>query len=75
MKSSILLLLLGASAAIRPVENLDLELDIEANARSTVRETLKNQLRAALTRGDAWPTVILPGSEPVMPIPSSAIDL
>lgn len=26
-------------------------------------------------RGDAWPGVILPGSEPIMPIPSDPIDL
>ena len=26
-------------------------------------------------RGDAWPGVILPGSEPFMPIPSDPIDL
>ena len=57
MKSSIILLLLGSTLAIRPVEDLDL------------------QLRAALNRGDAFPCVILPGSEPVMPIPSATIEL
>jgi hypothetical protein len=75
MKYSTLLLLLGATQAIRPSEDVDLQLDLEANARATVRQTLQNQLRAALNRGDAWPGVILPGSEPVMPVPSAQIDL
>ena len=28
-----------------------------------------------LDRGDAWPGVILPGSEPILPKPSAKIDL
>ena len=77
MKSSLIVIaaLLGYTKAIRPTEDVALELDVEANARQNVRQTLKNQLRAALSRGDAYPTVILPGSSPVMPIPSDPIEL
>lgn len=75
MKSSVILLLLGCTQAIRPIEDVTLQVGVEADARSNVRETLKSQLRAALARGDAFPAVILPGSTPVMPIPSDPTEL
>jgi hypothetical protein len=75
MKSSVILLLIGCTQAIRPIEDVTLQVGVEADARSNIRETLKNQLRTALNRGDAYPTVILPGSTPVMPTPSAPIDM
>ena len=36
---------------------------------------MRTQLRSALARGDAFPETILPGSEPILPIPSDPIDL
>jgi len=58
-----------------PSDPIDLQIGVEAQARSNVRETLRQQLRSALQRGDAWPETILPGSEPILPIPSDPIDL
>tara|TARA_B110000503_G_scaffold135479_1_gene216176 strand:+ start:113 stop:553 length:441 start_codon:yes stop_codon:yes gene_type:complete len=75
MKSSAIIALLGSAQAIRPIEGVTLQTDVEAEARSNIRETLKNQLRTALARGDAFPAVILPNGTPTMPVPSAAIDL
>ena len=75
MKSSVIIALLGCAQAIRPIEDVTLQVGVEAEARANVRETLKNQLRTALARGDAFPAVILPGSTPVMPIPSDPTEL
>lgn len=75
MKSSVIFALLGCTQAIRPIEDVTLQIGVEADARANIRETLKNQLRTALARGDAFPAVILPGSTPVMPKPSDPIEL
>jgi len=75
MKSSVIIALLGCAQAVRPTEDVTLQVGVEADARSNVRETLKNQLRTALARGDAFPAVILPNGTPVMPKPSASIDL
>jgi len=75
MKSSVIIALLGCAQAIRPIEDVTLQVGVEAEARSNVRETLKNQLRNALARGDAFPAVILPNGTPTMPTPSASIEL
>jgi len=84
MKSSLLVIcaLFASVSAIRaePEESVDLQLGVEATARSNVREMLKTNLRAALERPsgisrhdiDAY---ILPGSVPVMPIPSDSTEV
>jgi|ERR1719223_39192 len=80
--------LLASANAINfgPSEQLDLQVGVDAAARSNVRQTLKNQLRAALSHDgikfqnqkfgdDGYPGFIIPGSEPLLPIPSAPIDM
>ena len=75
MKSFVLAALLASASAIKPNQHVDLQIGVEAKARANTRVHLQNELRHALGRGDAYPETILPGSEPIMPIPSDPIDL
>ena len=74
MKSSIFVIaaLFGATQAIRPTEDMALQVESMAAERATVRETLKNQLRTAL---GSFPGPVLPGSTPTMPTPSDPIEV
>lgn len=81
MKSSLFVIaaLFASTSAITSMPNddfIDLQVGVEAKARANVREMLKSNLRAALDRpaGQSRYDIdmyILPGSEPVMPTPSS----
>jgi hypothetical protein len=42
---------------------------------SEIRAEVSSKLRAFLNRGDAYPETILPGSVPILPIPSEKIEL
>ena len=63
--------------ASEPIDMNNLQSEAENTINSGIRAELQSNLRSFLSknRGDAWPETILPGSEPVMPIPSDPINV
>lgn len=63
--------------ASEPIDMANIQSGAENTLNSGIRAELQANLRNYLhkNRGDAWPETILPGSEPILPIPSDPIDL
>ena len=63
--------------ASEPIDMANIQSGAENTANAGIRAELQSNLRSFLekNRGDAWPETILPGSEPVLPIPSDPVDL
>ena len=66
---------------MRPIDGVTLNIETDAFESTYERNQLRTSLRNYLQRGDAWPTTILPNSEPINPIeyrqkhPSDATEL
>jgi hypothetical protein len=72
MKSIVIAALLASTQA-RPHDYS--RIMTESYAESQIRSQIQTLLRSYLFRGDAYPETILPGSVPILPIPSEKIEL